>query len=93
MTMLAEYEPPAGGQWARVAPRDAGFDPAGLADAVAFAEANETPWERDLAVQIGKAISSRRRGTGHRPTKPRGGPRAGAAAAGSRRRGVPAAST
>jgi len=75
MTMLAEYEPPAGGQWARVAPRDAGFDPAGLADAVAFAEANETPWERDLAVQIGK---------GHfepppwneiiGPTKPRGGP-------------------
>ena len=75
MTMLAEYEPPAGGQWARVAPRDAGFDPAGLADAVAFAEANETPWERDLAIQIGK---------GHfepppwneiiGPTKPRGGP-------------------
>ncbi len=75
MTMLAEYEPPAVGEWVRVAPGQAGFDPAALGDAVAFAEANETGWERDLAVQIGK---------GHfepppwneiiGPTKARGGP-------------------
>jgi len=54
MTMLADYEPPATGEWARVAARDAGFDPAALAEAVAFAEAHESPWERDMAVQIRK---------------------------------------
>ncbi|MGE0718899.1 MAG: serine hydrolase domain-containing protein [Alphaproteobacteria bacterium] len=75
MTMLAEYEPPATGEWARLAPAAAGFDAGALADAVAFAEANETPWERDLARQIGQ---------GHfepppwneiiGPTRARGGP-------------------
>ena len=31
-----------------------GFDAAGLAEAVAFAEANEMPWSRDLSEQLGR---------------------------------------
>ena len=36
--------------WPRVAPEAASFDPARLADAVAFARANETEWPRDMYV-------------------------------------------
>jgi len=47
------YVPPAdGAAWERVAPAAAGFDPAGLADAVAFALANETKWQRDIRTQL-----------------------------------------
>ena len=35
--------------WETLSPRQAGFDPARLADAIAFAEAHESPWPRDLA--------------------------------------------
>ena len=31
-----------------------GFDTAALAEAVAFAEANEMPWSRDLSEQLGR---------------------------------------
>jgi CubicO group peptidase (beta-lactamase class C family) len=35
-----------------VAPGDAGFDPAKLAEAIAFAEAHETKWQRDIHAQL-----------------------------------------
>jgi len=51
--MAETYVPPADGQaWARLAPAEAGFDAAKLADAVAFAEANETKWLRDVRSQL-----------------------------------------
>ena len=51
--MLNTYTPPADGQpWLRVAPGEAGFDAARLAAAVAFAEAHETRWQRDLRTQL-----------------------------------------
>jgi CubicO group peptidase (beta-lactamase class C family) len=66
---------PDGTLWERAAPAGLGFDPAALGDAVAFAEAHETPWGRDLAEVIR---------SGHfeegplaeiiGPTRPRGGP-------------------
>lgn len=66
---------PDGAAWERAAPGDLGFDAAALEGAVAFARANETPWERDLAAVIAK---------GHfeegpwseiiGPTRPRGEP-------------------
>ena len=40
--------------WPEAAPAELGFDPARLADAVAFAAAHETPWPRDLAGHIGR---------------------------------------
>jgi len=70
------YIPGADGTpWERAAPEAFGFDAAALAEAVAFARAHETPWERDLAAVIAK---------GHfeegpwaeiiGPTRPRGDP-------------------
>src|SRR5688572_10090953 len=35
-------------EWAATAPADAGFDPAKLAEAIQFHQANETPWPRDV---------------------------------------------
>ncbi len=35
--------------WETLSPQEAGFDQARLADAIAFAEAHESPWPRDLA--------------------------------------------
>ncbi|HWI29476.1 MAG TPA: serine hydrolase [Stellaceae bacterium] len=66
---------PDGTPWERAQPADLGFDAAALAAAVAFAEAHETPWGRDLAEVIR---------SGHfeegplaeiiGPTRPRGAP-------------------
>ena len=66
---------PDGTPWERAAPEALGFDAAALEEAVAFARAHETPWERDLAAVIAK---------GHfeegpwaeiiGPTRPRGDP-------------------
>ncbi len=42
------YFPDRDGPWARIAPQDAGFDARRLAEAVAFAEQQETSWPRDL---------------------------------------------
>ncbi|MSP47955.1 MAG: class C beta-lactamase-related serine hydrolase [Alphaproteobacteria bacterium] len=39
-------------EWAATVPADAGFDPAGLADAIAFHQANETPWPHDIDAHI-----------------------------------------
>jgi len=38
--------------WPRIAPTDAGFDPAMLDEAVRFAGAHETPWPRDLRTHL-----------------------------------------
>lgn len=51
--MSTPYVPPADGTpWDRVAPEAAGFDAAKLQDAVAFALANETKWQRDVRTQL-----------------------------------------
>ncbi len=50
---MSTSEPPVpGATWPRLDPAAAGFDPGRLADAVAFAEAHETPWPRDLAAHL-----------------------------------------
>ena len=41
-----------GASWPRVIPREAGFDPALLDEAVRFAAAHEVPWPRDLRAHI-----------------------------------------
>lgn len=51
--MSTHYTPPAdGAAWEQVAPEDAGFDAAKLQEAVAFALANETKWQRDVRTQL-----------------------------------------
>ncbi len=44
--------PPHGAPWPRATPETAGFDAGQLAKAVAFVEAHESPWQRDLRAQI-----------------------------------------
>ena len=43
------YYPDSDQKWETLSARQAGFDPGRLADAIAFAEAHESPWPRDLA--------------------------------------------
>ena len=51
--MTVAYTPPAdGAAWSRVAPEEAGFDAAKLQEAVSFALANETKWQRDVRTQL-----------------------------------------
>jgi CubicO group peptidase (beta-lactamase class C family) len=52
--MSLPYVPPphADADWATTTPEQAGFDPASLAEAVAFAETHETPWRRDIHAQL-----------------------------------------
>ncbi len=74
------YVPPAtvAGEWATRNPQELGFDPAKLKDAVAFAEASESSWPRDLEdagdvpglTQMEPAPWNAFLG----PLKPRGGP-------------------
>ena len=51
------YYPPRG-DWARVSPAEAGFDPGRLAEAVGFAEANESPWPRTMYLETGEYIGT-----------------------------------
>jgi CubicO group peptidase (beta-lactamase class C family) len=51
------YYPPRG-EWARVSPQEAGFDPGKLAEATAFAEANESPWPRTMYLESGQYIGT-----------------------------------
>ena len=51
--MASPYFPPPD-SWARCAPAEAGFDAARLAAAIAFAQAHETPWPRDLLTPEGE---------------------------------------
>ena len=51
--MTDTYVPPADGTpWDRVAPEAAGFDAAKLQEAVSFALAHETKWQRDVRTQL-----------------------------------------
>ncbi len=73
-----KYFPKGDRDWARVSPADAGFNPARLKQALAFAEANESRWPRDLEKagdvpglsQFEKPPWNEALG----PFKPRGGP-------------------
>ena len=74
------YVPPADGDtWLRAEPSAAGFDADALADAVGYAQAHETPWQRDLLAQL-KAGNFEPPPDNEviGPTAPRGGPTAGA---------------
>jgi CubicO group peptidase (beta-lactamase class C family) len=57
VTTDAAYFPPRG-DWARVDPKEAGFDPGRLAEAVGFAEANESPWPRSMYLDNGEYIGT-----------------------------------
>src|SRR5258706_641007 len=46
------YYPPAGDNWQRRQPAEAGFDPALLEQAVAFAKTQETKVPRDFSTQV-----------------------------------------
>ena len=64
-----------GTPWQRAAPADLGFDAASLEDAVAFARAHETPWERDLEAVIRKGHFEEGKWSEIiGPTRPRGDP-------------------
>jgi CubicO group peptidase (beta-lactamase class C family) len=57
-SMATPYYPGFGEAWERVDPSSAGFLPAKLADAVAFAEAHETTWPRSLYTPEGQYIGT-----------------------------------
>ena len=58
-----------------IKPKDAGFSPSRLADAVAFAEAHEIGWSRNIDDQLGKGeFEPPPWNEVLGPTKPRGGP-------------------
>lgn len=69
------YFPPPGDGWERIDPREAGFDPTALQEAVDFSVARETDWARD----IGEQLTERRHFEPPPwneiigPTRPRGG--------------------
>ena len=56
--MTSETYFPPRGEWARVSPREAGFDPDRLAEAASFAEANESPWPRTMYLEDGRYIGT-----------------------------------
>lgn len=80
LVTTSTYVPPANGagEWQTRDPAELGFDPAKIADAIAFAELSESPWPRDLEdagsvpglTQIEPAPWNEFLG----PLKPRGGP-------------------
>lgn len=49
---VAAYYPAAGEAWARRRPAEEGFDSAGLAAAVSFAQASEIGWSMDMKAQL-----------------------------------------
>jgi CubicO group peptidase (beta-lactamase class C family) len=53
---MPSYFPPPGDGWERIGPARAGFDEGRLAQAVAFAEAHESPWPRSMYVDEGRYI-------------------------------------
>ena len=68
--------PPQDGQpWPHVPPAEAGFDPAAIAAATAFALAHETPWPRDLRAHLESGFfEAPPDNTILGPIRPRGGP-------------------
>ena len=77
---MSGYVPPRGSGWERVAADAAGFDPARLAEAVAFAEASESDWPRSLMAPDGRIWMNAAMGeplpwgAPLGPVHPRGGP-------------------
>jgi CubicO group peptidase (beta-lactamase class C family) len=69
----AGYFPPRGA-WARRAPAQLGLDSAKLADAVAFAEAHEIPWLREMGPQLARNTAKEPYPEILGPYKDRGGP-------------------
>ena len=68
---------PTRNEWHTVDAADVGMDAEKLADAVAFAEAEETPWPRDLSRGLGAGPATREPPPWNEvlgPTKERGGP-------------------
>jgi CubicO group peptidase (beta-lactamase class C family) len=64
-------------EWQIIDAADAGMDAARLADAVAFAEAAETPWPTDLSAGLNSGTASREPPPWNKvlgPTRDRGGP-------------------
>jgi len=69
------FPPPDGQPWPTVPPDAAGFDPAGLDDAVRFAVSHETPWPRDLRAHIASGFfEAPPDNEVLGPVEPRGGP-------------------
>lgn len=71
---------PHGGDWQRLEPADAGFDPAGLQAAIDHAVAHESPWPRSMYHPDGAYVGSvewNEHGPGSEivgPVRPRGAP-------------------
>jgi CubicO group peptidase (beta-lactamase class C family) len=55
---VAEYVPPAGDAWQTVAPREAGFDPSRLAEAIAYASAHECTWPHSMYLDNGEYVGT-----------------------------------
>ncbi len=74
--MQTAYVPAAGAAWETVPPAEAGFDPAALDEAVAFALAHESPMDRDIARALADGHFSEPGPDGAiiGPTRPRGDP-------------------
>src|SRR5437016_4161924 len=70
------YVPPAGDGWERRTPSEAGFDPGRLDEAIAYALAHESPFDRDLAKHLtaGQVIQDMPDRELVGPTKVRGAP-------------------
>src|SRR5215207_10720757 len=58
MKTNAEYVPPAGDAWQTVAPREAGFDPEKLAEAIAHATAHECSWPHSMYLDGGEYVGT-----------------------------------
>ncbi len=54
----APYFPPPGEAWEHRLPESVGMDPDRLAQAVAFAQAGEIGWTRDMAAQVARNVAS-----------------------------------
>jgi len=53
------YAPPASGEtWSTLPPAEAGFDPAALDAAIAFAKSHESPWPRSLYYPDGAYVGN-----------------------------------
>lgn len=57
-TRTTPYFPPAGEAWQTVAPREAGFDPGKLAEAIAFATAHECNWPYSMYLDNGEYVGT-----------------------------------
>jgi CubicO group peptidase (beta-lactamase class C family) len=75
MTAKQHYFPDRGDAWECRDPAAMGLDAARLAEAAAFADANETPWPRDLEEAIRRNVSATEGEFGAiiGPVRPRGG--------------------